>query len=64
MKKKRVGCAIVQRALGANIDNMKLGMFNNWITHPTDDMELYKVDSEEELDRVIKINNEANSGRN
>jgi len=62
IKQKRVGCAIVQRCLGANIDNFELTKFNNWITHPTEDMKVYSVESKEELQKVIDFNNKNNKG--
>lgn len=62
IEQKRVGCAIVQRCLGANIDNFELSKFNNWVTHPTPGMKLFQVKDKEELAKAIEFNNKHNKG--
>jgi len=57
---KQVGCALLQRAYGANIDNFQLAKFNNWLTHPTNSLKMFKVDTPEQLEKVIEFNNKHN----
>lgn len=60
--KKKVGCALIQAAFGATIDNFNLQKFDekNWLLAPTDDLKMYSVKDQEELDKVIKITKDAN----
>jgi len=57
MTTKKVGCALIQAACGATIDNLNLQMMdcNNWFLAPTKDMKMYSVKSQEELNKVIEI---------
>jgi len=59
MSRKQVGCALLQASCGGTIDNFSLAMFNNWLLAPTNEMELYKINSEEELNAAISITNKA-----
>lgn len=57
IKKRKVGCALLQAAFGGNINNFDLQRFglNNWTTTPTPDLKLYTVANQEELDKIINI---------
>lgn len=52
-KLMRPGCILLQSALGATIENDQLGRFDNWLTHPTDDMRLATLRSQDELDAAL-----------
>lgn len=51
----KVGCAIIQAQYNTNISSYHLQCFGteNWLTHPTKDMEVYKCSNELELNSVI-----------
>lgn len=62
MKQKRFGCVLLQAAYGATIDNFELQKtLDSWLLGPTDDLKLYNVKDQEELDRVIKLTQETNA---
>ena len=65
MKLKRPGCALLQASYGASIGNFELSKFDvkNWILAPTDDMKLYTLKTEEELERAIIITKDENKER-
>lgn len=61
MTQKRFGCVLLQAAYGSTIDNFELQKtLNSWLLAPTADLKLYNVKDQEELDRVIKLTQEAN----
>lgn len=65
MKLKRPGCAILQSAYGASIGHFELSKFDvdNWILAPTENMKLFTLKTEEELERAILITKEENKER-
>lgn len=56
-KLKKIGCPILQRTFGATISNFLLHLFDteNWFTSPTEDMEVYVVRDELQLEIVINM---------
>lgn len=62
MTTKKVGCALIQASCGSTIDNFILQMMDceNWFLAPTENMKMFSVKSQEELDKVIQITKAAN----
>lgn len=59
--RKQIGCALLQAIYGGTIDNFSLMFFNNWLLFPTDELALYKINSQEKLDAVIELTNKTHS---
>jgi hypothetical protein len=53
--KGKVGCVLLQAAYGCNIDGFNLQKFGieNWLLAPTNDLKVYCVQDQPELDKVI-----------
>jgi len=62
MKKKRAGCALLQATYGGTIDSYRLGEFNDWLTHPTDDIQLYTLKTAEEFNKAVTLTNTTKNG--
>lgn len=62
MTLKKPGCAIIQGVFGGTINNFQLQKFDveNWLLSPTDDIKLYTLYSEEELNKAIEITKKHN----
>jgi hypothetical protein len=62
MTTKKPGCAILQGVYGGTVNSFDLQRFDveNWLLAPNENIKLYTLKSEEELEAAIKITKEAN----
>lgn len=60
--KRRPGCAILQAALGGDVDPDKFALLfpsETWLVAPTDDMNAYPIDEVHNLDALSRIARQA-----
>lgn len=62
MKDKKVGCALIQAALGSTLSGADLGLYFDAILWELDPLkcELFTVNSQVEFDFMVRITREAN----